>query len=95
MFPLSMDNDFLENAVRQIIECRRFLKWSYAFAYFANWKPSLQSKLLFEDHQGKKKGGGADDNTRVVGGKGPKVESGIKKKREYIINNSVGIQVEY
>ncbi|CBZ54603.1 hypothetical protein NCLIV_050310 [Neospora caninum Liverpool] len=43
--------EFLEEAVKQIIECRRILKWSYAFGYFADW-PEARHKHLFEYHQG-------------------------------------------
>ncbi|KYK64236.1 ARIADNE family protein, partial [Toxoplasma gondii TgCatPRC2] len=43
--------EFLEEAVKQIIECRRILKWSYAFGYFADWQEAHQ-KHLFEYHQG-------------------------------------------
>eukprot|EP00386_Alphamonas_edax_P014941 GDKI01045716.1.p1 GENE.GDKI01045716.1~~GDKI01045716.1.p1 ORF type:complete len:582 (+),score=151.28 GDKI01045716.1:77-1822(+) len=44
------DFEFLLMAVRQIIECRRMLKWSYAFLYFAKFTP--EKKALFEFHQG-------------------------------------------
>ncbi|PHJ25898.1 ariadne family protein [Cystoisospora suis] len=43
--------EFLENAVKQIVECRRMLKWSYAFGFFAEW-PEAHRKDLFEYHQG-------------------------------------------
>lgn len=43
--------EFLENAVKQIVECRRMLKWSYAFGFFAEW-PEPHRKDLFEYHQG-------------------------------------------
>eukprot|EP00920_Eleutheroschizon_duboscqi_P042386 GHVT01101268.1.p1 GENE.GHVT01101268.1~~GHVT01101268.1.p1 ORF type:complete len:204 (-),score=26.28 GHVT01101268.1:586-1197(-) len=43
--------EFLEDAIRQIIDCRRMLKWSFAFGYFSFAEPSAR-KDLFEFHQG-------------------------------------------
>ncbi|KNC36194.1 IBR domain-containing protein [Plasmodium falciparum RAJ116] len=42
---------FFEDAIIQIIKCRKILKWSYTYAYFSNWKSDNQ-KHLFEYHQG-------------------------------------------
>ncbi|CEM21973.1 unnamed protein product [Vitrella brassicaformis CCMP3155] len=41
---------FLHEATLQIINCRRMLKFSYAYAYFANFDKN--QKALFEFHQG-------------------------------------------
>eukprot|EP01071_Lankesteria_metandrocarpae_P008854 Lankesteria_metandrocarpae@DN5071_c0_g1_i2.p1 len=46
-----VDIIFLEEAVRQIADCRRFMKWTYAYSYFAKWKAD-GAKVLFEYHQG-------------------------------------------
>merc|ERR1712217_108906 len=48
------DFQFLEKAVSEIRDCRRFLKWTYADAYFKNF-PKKQ-KELFEFHQGQLEG---------------------------------------
>ncbi|CRG95266.1 IBR domain protein, putative [Plasmodium gallinaceum] len=40
-----------EDAIIQTIKCRKILKWSYAYAYFSNWKDENQ-KYFFEYHQG-------------------------------------------
>ncbi|CRG99889.1 IBR domain protein, putative [Plasmodium relictum] len=40
-----------EDAIIQTIKCRKILKWSYAYAYFSNWKNENQ-KYFFEYHQG-------------------------------------------
>lgn len=45
------DWDFLEKGWLQVVECRRMLKWSYAFAFFAEF-PETRQKHLFEFHQG-------------------------------------------
>ncbi|CDJ46283.1 IBR domain-containing protein, putative [Eimeria brunetti] len=45
------DWDFLEKGWLQVVECRRMLKWSYAFAFFAEF-PEARQKHLFEFHQG-------------------------------------------
>ncbi|CDI74080.1 IBR domain-containing protein, putative [Eimeria praecox] len=45
------DWDFLEKGWLQVVECRRMLKWSYAFAFFAEF-PESRQKHLFEFHQG-------------------------------------------
>ncbi|KAL8455398.1 hypothetical protein Emag_000782 [Eimeria magna] len=51
VFGANFDWDFLESGWLQVIECRRMLKWSYAFAYFAEF-PESRQKHLFEFHQG-------------------------------------------
>ncbi|KAL8273095.1 hypothetical protein Esti_003016 [Eimeria stiedai] len=51
VFGANFDWDFLESGWMQVIECRRMLKWSYAFAYFAEF-PESRQKHLFEFHQG-------------------------------------------
>lgn len=38
--------------IHVVIIHRRFLKWTYAFGYFAKWKRNQSLKVLFEDHQG-------------------------------------------
>jgi ariadne-1 len=45
-----MDVTFLEEATRQVLNCRRILKWSYAYGYFAPFDP--QRKEYFEYQQG-------------------------------------------
>ncbi|ANQ08008.1 Ibr domain protein [Plasmodium coatneyi] len=40
-----------EDSIIQTIRCRKMLKWSYAFAYFATWEDE-NKKYLFEYHQG-------------------------------------------
>ncbi|XP_026189898.1 probable E3 ubiquitin-protein ligase ARI5 [Cyclospora cayetanensis] len=50
-FGEDFDWDFLEKGWLQVIECRRMLKWSYAFAFFAEF-PENRQKHLFEFHQG-------------------------------------------
>ncbi|EUD65728.1 hypothetical protein C922_03976 [Plasmodium inui San Antonio 1] len=40
-----------QNSIIQTIRCRKILKWSYAFAYFATWDDE-NKKYLFEYHQG-------------------------------------------
>lgn len=50
-FGEDFDWDFLEKGWMQVIECRRMLKWSYAFAFFAEF-PDSRQKHLFEFHQG-------------------------------------------
>ncbi|KAL8426397.1 hypothetical protein Efla_006229 [Eimeria flavescens] len=50
-FHANFEWDFLESGWMQVIECRRMLKWSYAFAYFAEF-PESRQKHLFEFHQG-------------------------------------------
>ncbi|GAW80780.1 hypothetical protein, conserved [Plasmodium gonderi] len=40
-----------QNSIIQTIRCRKILKWSYAFAYFVEWKDE-NKKYLFEYHQG-------------------------------------------
>uniref|UniRef100_A0A8C9GME7 RBR-type E3 ubiquitin transferase n=1 Tax=Piliocolobus tephrosceles TaxID=591936 RepID=A0A8C9GME7_9PRIM len=42
----------LENAIIQLIDCRRILKWSYVLAYFADWNDKRNNKNLFEYYQG-------------------------------------------
>lgn len=44
------DIAFLEDATQQVVECRRILKWSYAYGYFSNFDESRQS--YFEYQQG-------------------------------------------
>jgi len=47
------DVDFLIAANRQLIECRRVLKYTYAFAYYQFLNPSTENqKTFFEHHQG-------------------------------------------
>lgn len=48
------DFEFLVEAVQQIGKCRRFLKWTYAFAYFQDMTASKQQ--LFEFHQAQMEG---------------------------------------
>jgi ariadne-1 len=48
------DVEFLIQAVQQVGKCRRFLKWTYAFAYFKQMNPSKQQ--LFEFHQAQMEG---------------------------------------
>lgn len=48
------DVEFLIEAVQQIGRCRRFLKWTYAFAYFKDMNASKQQ--LFEFHQAQMEG---------------------------------------
>jgi len=48
------DVEFLTEAVQQIGRCRRFLKWTYAFAYFENMKEAKRN--LFEFHQAQMEG---------------------------------------
>jgi ariadne-1 len=43
-----IDVEFLEAANRQLVECRRVLKYSYAFAYYLQ---DGDTKTLFEYHQ--------------------------------------------
>ncbi|CDJ67856.1 IBR domain-containing protein, putative [Eimeria necatrix] len=50
-FGEDFDWDFLEKGWLQVVECRRMLKWSYAFAFFAEF-PESRQKHLFEFHQG-------------------------------------------
>ncbi|GAB66293.1 IBR domain protein, partial [Plasmodium cynomolgi strain B] len=40
-----------QKSIIQTIRCRKILKWSYAFAYFATWDDE-NKKYLFEYHQG-------------------------------------------
>ncbi|KMZ86830.1 hypothetical protein PVBG_04488 [Plasmodium vivax Brazil I] len=40
-----------QNSIIQTIRCRKILKWSYAFAYFATWDDQ-NKRYLFEYHQG-------------------------------------------
>uniref|UniRef100_A0A0G4HVZ1 RBR-type E3 ubiquitin transferase n=1 Tax=Chromera velia CCMP2878 TaxID=1169474 RepID=A0A0G4HVZ1_9ALVE len=42
--------EFLSDAVKQVIMCRMFLKWTYAYGYYAEL--SVADKHLFEFHQG-------------------------------------------
>jgi len=49
-----MDMEFLPKAVAQMVKCRRFLKWTYAFAYFL--KDTEGKRKLFEFHQGQLEG---------------------------------------
>eukprot|EP01053_Blabericola_migrator_P000991 Blabericola_migrator_1__990@NODE_1248_length_4986_cov_136_719658_g842_i0_p1_GENE_NODE_1248_length_4986_cov_136_719658_g842_i0NODE_1248_length_4986_cov_136_719658_g842_i0_p1_ORF_typecomplete_len623_score108_08IBR/PF01485_21/1_5e07IBR/PF01485_21/2_8e13PhoD/PF09423_10/2_3zfC3HC4_2/PF13923_6/2_2zfC3HC4_2/PF13923_6/9_9e02zfC3HC4_2/PF13923_6/24_NODE_1248_length_4986_cov_136_719658_g842_i030184886 len=52
---LLSDNRFCErmlDALTQIIDGRRLLKFSYAFGYYADWKGIPQMKDLFEHQQG-------------------------------------------
>merc|ERR1719487_2524758 len=44
------DCKFLEEATMQVIDCRRVLKWSYAYGYFAKFDE--QRKNYFEYQQG-------------------------------------------
>eukprot|EP00389_Voromonas_pontica_P017407 GDKH01027309.1.p1 GENE.GDKH01027309.1~~GDKH01027309.1.p1 ORF type:complete len:556 (+),score=100.03 GDKH01027309.1:85-1752(+) len=44
------DVEFMELAVRQIIDCRRLLKWSYCGSFFAKFQKD--KKVLFEFQQG-------------------------------------------
>jgi len=48
------DVEFLLEAAEQMVKCRRFLKWTYAFAYFL--KGSSTTVKLFEFHQGQLEG---------------------------------------
>jgi ariadne-1 len=48
------DVEFLLEAAEQMAKCRRFLKWTYAFAYFL--KGSETTVKLFEFHQGQLEG---------------------------------------
>jgi len=45
-----MEVTFIEDATRQVIECRRMLKWTYAFGFFAVFPEARQG--LFEYLQG-------------------------------------------
>lgn len=45
---------FLDEAVRQIISGRRFLKWTYVHGYFANYK--IEERKFFEFHQAQLEG---------------------------------------
>lgn len=47
---VASDADFLTAAVQEIADSRRFLKWTYAFAFFTNLDP--QQRQFFEFHQG-------------------------------------------
>merc|ERR1712066_449462 len=49
-----MDMEFLPKAVTQIYKCRRFLKWTYAFAYLLD--TTEEKRKLFEFHQGQMEG---------------------------------------
>ena len=44
-----IDVQFLKQAVEQVIECRRVLKYTYVLGYFL--KDGTQEKSLFEHHQ--------------------------------------------
>eukprot|EP00919_Chromeraceae_sp_WS-2016_P014664 GHVR01034423.1.p1 GENE.GHVR01034423.1~~GHVR01034423.1.p1 ORF type:complete len:347 (-),score=54.17 GHVR01034423.1:329-1369(-) len=44
------DVRFMEDAVKQVITCRRLLKWTYAYGYFAEL--SSKDKAFFEFQQG-------------------------------------------
>jgi len=48
------DSDFLLDAQEQISRCRRFLKWTYAFAYFID--ANADKRKLFEFHQAQLEG---------------------------------------
>jgi ariadne-1 len=48
------DVDFMFKAVREIVACRRFLKWTYAFAFFKNFPK--KEKDFFEYQQGQLQG---------------------------------------
>jgi len=48
------DAHFLTAGVREIAASRRFLKWTYAYAYFANF--TGDQRQLFEFHQGQLEG---------------------------------------
>lgn len=50
-----MDVKFLTEAVREIRDCRRFLKWTFAYAYFTTEFSKTQRKL-FEFHQAQLEG---------------------------------------
>lgn len=45
-----MDVTFLEDAIQQVIDCRRMLKWTYAHGYFATHP--VQKREFFEFQQG-------------------------------------------
>merc|ERR1712066_512170 len=49
-----MDMELLPKAVTQIYKCRRFLKWTYAFAYFLS--STEEKRKLFEFHQAQLEG---------------------------------------
>jgi len=51
---LETDVRFLSEAVREIRDCRRFLKWTYAYGFFAKFSKS--KRVLFEFHQGQLEG---------------------------------------
>jgi len=46
-----IDVQFLKAAVEQLIECRRVLKFTYAFAYYLDSKDTTGKKERFEHHQ--------------------------------------------
>lgn len=46
------DLEFLSNAVNEIVACRRFLKWTYAYAYLNTEAMEAAKQTLFEFHQG-------------------------------------------
>jgi len=45
------DVEFMEAAVNEIVACRRFLKWTYAYAYVVGLKLEEKQRQLFEFHQ--------------------------------------------
>merc|ERR1719217_1971118 len=51
---LEKDVHFLDVAVCEIRDCRRFLKWTYVFGYFSSF--SERQRELFEFHQGQLEG---------------------------------------
>lgn len=44
------DLQFIEDAIKEIIQCRQILQWSYCFGYYL--QDQSQLKVLFESQQG-------------------------------------------